>query len=49
MLGQGNFSRVVRAKQRFDGMEYAVKRSLREITADALKRQWIQVPVPSCS
>ncbi len=43
ILGQGNFSKVTKVKHRMDGMEYAIKRSLREITQDSLKRQWFQV------
>lgn len=31
LLGQGNFSKVFRARHRFDGREYAVKRSQREV------------------
>jgi len=30
LLGQGNFSKVFRARHRFDGREYAVKRTQRE-------------------
>jgi serine/threonine protein kinase len=29
LLGQGNFSKVFRVRHRFDGREYAVKRTLR--------------------
>ncbi|PSC73365.1 Wee1 kinase isoform B [Micractinium conductrix] len=34
LLGQGNFSKVFRARHRFDGREYAVKRSQREARPD---------------
>lgn len=34
LLGQGNFSKVFRARHRFDGREYAVKRSQRETHPD---------------
>jgi len=42
-LGHGAFSRVLRVKHRLDGMEYALKRSLQEVTNNAKKRLWIQV------
>ena len=41
-LGHGNFSKVFRCKHRLDGVEYAVKRSLKEVLDDASKRQFIQ-------
>ena len=42
MLGQGNFSKVFRVKCKFDGMEYAVKRSFRAVTSELEARQWQQ-------
>ena len=33
-LGQGNFSKVLRARHRINGQEYAVKRTTRELTPD---------------
>ena len=34
MLGQGNFSKVFRVKCKFDGLEYAIKRSFRAVTSE---------------
>ena len=33
-LGQGNFSKVLRARHRINGAEFAVKRTIREVTPD---------------
>lgn len=44
LLGQGNFSKVFRARHRFDGREYAVKRTQREARPDCPAfAQFIQV------
>ena len=44
LLGQGNFSKVFRVRHRFDGREYAVKRSQREARPDCPAfSQFIQV------
>lgn len=42
LLGQGNFSKVFHARNRVDGLEYAVKRSKHEVADEALRRQWLQ-------
>ncbi len=43
LLGTGNFSKVYLAQHRLDGVSYAVKRSIRPVCSDAIKRQWVQV------
>lgn len=44
LLGQGNFSKVFRVRHRFDGREYAVKRTQREARPDCPAfAQFIQV------
>lgn len=43
LLGEGNFSVVRAAKHRLDGVEYAIKRSTKDITDPASKKQWVQV------
>ena len=43
ILGQGNFSKVFRVRSKFDGMEYAIKRSFRAVTSDVEAKQWQQV------
>ncbi len=43
ILGQGNFSKVFRVRSKFDGMEYAMKRSFRAVTSDVEAKQWQQV------
>jgi hypothetical protein len=43
LLGEGNFSVVRAAKHRLDGVEYAIKRSTKDITDAASKKQWVQV------
>jgi serine/threonine protein kinase len=43
LLGEGNFSVVRAAKHRLDGIEYAIKRSTRDIADPATKKQWVQV------
>jgi serine/threonine protein kinase len=43
LLGEGNFSVVRAAKHRLDGIEYAIKRSTKDITDPATKKQWVQV------
>ena len=43
LLGTGNFSKVYLAQHRLDGVSYAVKRSIRPVYSDAVKRQWVQV------
>lgn len=43
LLGEGNFSVVRAAKHRLDGVEYAIKRSTKDITDGASKKQWVQV------
>lgn len=49
LLGQGNFSKVFRARHRFDGREYAVKRTQRAAVPDGSSfAQFIQVG-PACS
>ena len=45
ILGQGNFSKVFRAKNRFDGMEYAIKRSFKAVATQLEARRWQQVCV----
>ncbi|DBB07912.1 TPA: hypothetical protein ACH3X3_009300 [Trebouxia sp. C0006] len=42
LLGTGNFSKVYLAQHRLDGVSYAVKRSIRPVCSDAIKRQWVQ-------
>lgn len=43
-LGQGNFSKVLRARHRLNGNEYAIKRSLRELSPeDPAFAQFLQV------
>lgn len=43
ILGQGNFSKVFRVRSKFDGMDYAIKRSFRAVTSDLEAKQWQQV------
>ena len=44
-IGQGNFSKVFRVKSKFDGMEYALKRSFRAVTSELEAKRWQQVSV----
>ena len=48
MLGQGNFSKVFRVKCKFDGMEYAIKRSFRAVSSELEAKQWQQVLLLFC-
>ena len=43
VLGQGNFSKVMRVQHRLDGTEYAVKRSIRPVMDDSDLLPWTQV------
>ena len=45
-IGQGNFSKVFRVRSKFDGMEYALKRSFRAITTKLEAKRWQQVGLP---
>ena len=42
-IGQGNFSKVFRVKSKFDGMEYALKRSFRAVASELEAKRWQQV------
>ena len=42
-IGQGNFSKVFRVKSKFDGMEYALKRSFRSVSSELEAKRWQQV------
>ena len=42
-IGQGNFSKVFRVKNKFDGMEYALKRSFRAVSTELEAKRWQQV------
>ena len=42
-IGQGNFSKVFRVKNKFDGMEYALKRSFRAVASELEAKRWQQV------
>ena len=42
-IGQGNFSKVFRVKSKFDGMEYALKRSFRAVSTELEAKRWQQV------
>ena len=42
-IGQGNFSKVFRVKSKFDGMEYALKRSFRAVALELEAKRWQQV------
>ncbi len=44
-IGQGNFSKVFRVKSKFDGMEYALKRSFRAVATELEAKRWQQVGV----
>ncbi len=50
LLGQGNFSKVFRVCSKFDGLEYAIKRSFRVVTSEVEAKQWQQAcnGVPLC-
>ncbi|CAK0734469.1 hypothetical protein CVIRNUC_000435 [Coccomyxa viridis] len=41
-IGQGNFSKVFRVKSKFDGMEYALKRSFRAVASELEAKRWQQ-------
>lgn len=43
VLGEGNFSVVRAAKHRLDGIEYAIKRSTKDIMTATEKKHWVQV------
>lgn len=43
VIGHGGFSKVTRVQHRLDGAEYAIKRSIRPVTAESDLRQWCQV------
>lgn len=45
-IGQGNFSKVFRVKNKFDGMEYALKRSFRAVASELEAKRWQQVRCP---
>ena len=42
-IGQGNFSKVFRVKSKFDGIEYALKRSFRAVASELEAKRWQQV------
>ncbi len=42
-IGQGSFSKVFRVKNKFDGMEYALKRSFRAVASELEAKRWQQV------
>lgn len=45
LLGQGNFSKVFRVCSKFDGLEYAIKRSFRVVTSEVEAKQWQQARI----
>ena len=42
-LNGGNYAKVHRVKSKFDGVEYAIKRSKLAVTSEAEAKRWQQV------